>query len=156
MQAELRVEEVFWRVAMKPGRPVAFGMRRDHPVFNLPGNPVSALVCFELLVRPAVNALLGIPDPLPVFQTGTLLASLARNSAVTSSCVPDRSGATSGIGLRPVAGQDSHMIVSAAQADALVRVPRGPASSRPASSCASSPFAEPSPLSRADAQDDRP
>src|SRR6185503_21377368 len=65
VQADLRVEEVFWRVAMKPGRPVAFGMRRDHPVFNLPGNPVSVLVCFELFVRPAVNALLGVPQPLP-------------------------------------------------------------------------------------------
>ena len=39
VQADLRVEEVFWRVAIKPGRPVAFGMRRDHPVFNLPEIP---------------------------------------------------------------------------------------------------------------------
>ena len=125
VQAELRVEEVFWRVAMKPGRPVAFGMRRDHPVFNLPGNPVSALVCFELLVRPAVERLLGIPDPLPVFQTGTLLASLARNSAREEFVRARQERSDSGIGLRPVAGQDSHMIVSAAQADALVRAPRG-------------------------------
>ena len=63
VQEALRVETVFYRVAIKPGRPVSFGMRREHPVFNLPGNPVSALVCFELLVRPAVNVLLGRLDP---------------------------------------------------------------------------------------------
>ena len=61
VQADLRVEEVFWGVAMKPGKPVAFGVRRDHLVFNLPGNPVSVLATFELLVRPAVNALAGLP-----------------------------------------------------------------------------------------------
>ena len=66
VQAELRVEEIFWGVAMKPGKPVAFGVRRDHLVFNLPGNPVSVLATFELLVRPAVNALLGLPAPLPL------------------------------------------------------------------------------------------
>ena len=68
VQQGLRVEEVFWGVALKPGKPVAFGVRRDHLVFNLPGNPVSVLVTFELLVRPAVNALLGLPEPLPRFS----------------------------------------------------------------------------------------
>ncbi len=125
VQADLRVEEVFWRVAMKPGRPVGFGMRRDHPVFNLPGNPVSALVCFEVLVRPAVDALLGIPDPMPAFQIGTLAASLRRNGEREEFVRARREREGSTVNLRPVVGQESHMIVSAAQADALVRVPRG-------------------------------
>src|SRR5918996_3450621 len=77
VQRELRVEEVFWGVAVKPGKPVAFGTRRDHLVFNLPGNPVSVLVTFELFVRPAVNALLGVPDPLPVYERGVLAAGEA-------------------------------------------------------------------------------
>jgi molybdopterin molybdotransferase len=124
--ADLRVEEVFWRVAIKPGRPVAFGVRRDHLVFTLPGNPVSALVCFELLVRPAVNALLGLSSPLPERWRGVLAESVRRGAERDEFLRATRE--TSGDGevvLRPVGGQDSHMIVSAAQADALVHVPRG-------------------------------
>ena len=81
VQSDLRVDEVFWGVAVKPGKPVAFGVRREHLVFNLPGNPVSALVCFELFVRPAIEALQGIPEPLPAFSTGVLAGSVARNAA---------------------------------------------------------------------------
>ena len=57
VEAELGVEEVFWRVAVKPGKPIAFGVRERTLVFGLPGNPVSALVGFELLVKPADRAL---------------------------------------------------------------------------------------------------
>jgi molybdopterin molybdotransferase len=125
VQADLRVDEVFWGVAMKPGRPVAFGMRRSHPVFNLPGNPVSALVCFELLVRPAVRALQGILDPLPVYERGVLGTPVSQNGERDEfvRAQTDRTGAE--ILLQPLRGQESHMIVSAAQADALVLVPRG-------------------------------
>ena len=100
-------------------------MRRSHPVFNLPGNPVSALVCFELLVRPAVNALLGVPEPLPEFDVGTLAAPVQR-SARRDEYVRARSRRVgSDLLLEPTTGQESHMIVSAAQANALVHVPRG-------------------------------
>jgi molybdopterin molybdotransferase len=124
-QAGLRVEEIFWGVRVKPGKPVAFGMRRDHPVFNLPGNPVSVLVCFELFVRPAVNALLGVPRPLPVYQRGVLGAPLRRN-AERDEFVRARTNAGSELPtLDPVDGQESSMIVRAAAADALVRVEAG-------------------------------
>lgn len=125
VQAGLRVNEIFWRVAMKPGRPVAFGMRRDHPVFNLPGNPVSALVGFELLVRPAVEAMLGREQALPVYQAGILAAPLARHEDRDEFVRARREPDAERVVLAPVGGQESHMIVSAAQADALVRVPRG-------------------------------
>ena len=62
-EAELGVEEVFWRVAVRPGKPVAFGVRGRTLVFGLPGNPVSSLVGFELFVRPALLALQGLADP---------------------------------------------------------------------------------------------
>ena len=62
---ELGVEEVFWRVAVKPGKPVSFGVRGRTLVFGLPGNPVSALVGFELFVRPALLALQRRADPGP-------------------------------------------------------------------------------------------
>jgi molybdopterin molybdotransferase len=125
VQAALRVEEVFWGVAIKPGRPVAFGVRRDHLVFNLPGNPVSALVCFEVLVRPAVNALLGIPDPLPTYAAGTLAAPVSRSTQRDEFVRARTASAPEGVALHPVTGQESHMIVSAAHADALAFVPRG-------------------------------
>ena len=81
IEAELGVEEVFWRVAVKPGKPVSFGVRERTLVFGLPGNPVSSLVGFELFVRPAVLALQGHADPLPRFEPGRLAAAAKRNPA---------------------------------------------------------------------------
>jgi molybdopterin molybdotransferase len=125
VQAELRVEEVFWGVAMKPGKPVAFGVRRDHLVFNLPGNPVSVLATFAVLVRPAINALLGLPDPLPAFREGTLAAPVRRNEErdeLLRAVVRSEDGA---VVLEPVLGQESHMIVRTGRAGALAWIPAG-------------------------------
>src|SRR5437762_6023196 len=80
IEAELGVEEVFWRVAVKPGKPVAFGVRGSTLVFGLPGNPVSSLVGCELFVKPAIRALQGAADPLPRFERGRLASSLTRNA----------------------------------------------------------------------------
>ena len=55
----------FWRVAMKPGRPLAFGRVGDALFFGLPGNPVSAMVTYYQLVQPALRALAGLPDAGP-------------------------------------------------------------------------------------------
>ncbi|MCY4086049.1 MAG: molybdopterin molybdotransferase MoeA [Actinomycetia bacterium] len=124
-QAAAQVEEVFHGVAIKPGKPVGFGMRRSHPVFNLPGNPVSSLVCFELLVRPAVNALLGLPEPLPAFDDGTLVAAIRRGPRRDEYVRASTRREGSDLLLEPATGQESHMIVSTAKANALVHVPRG-------------------------------
>jgi molybdopterin molybdotransferase len=56
---DLGMEMVFWRVAMKPGKPVAFGKIQGKPVFGLPGNPVSSMVAFEQFVRPALLKMMG-------------------------------------------------------------------------------------------------
>ncbi|HZS25226.1 MAG TPA: gephyrin-like molybdotransferase Glp [Gaiellaceae bacterium] len=121
----LGVEEVFWRVAIKPGKPVSFGVRGATLVFGLPGNPVSSLVGCELFVKSAVRALQGERDPLPRLQTGILAAPLLRNDA-RDEFVRARSHVDArGVVLEPLAGQESHMIVRAAAADALVHVPRG-------------------------------
>jgi molybdopterin molybdotransferase len=125
VEAELGVEEVFWRVAVKPGKPVAFGVRGETLVFGLPGNPVSALVGFELFVEPAILALQGVPDPLPPFEPGRIATarrqSPERDELVRASLRLDEHGVV----LEPLSGQESHMIVRAAAADALVHVPRG-------------------------------
>jgi molybdopterin molybdotransferase len=59
VQSELGVERRLWGVAMKPGKPLAFGICGRTLVFGLPGNPVSAMVSFELFVRPAILRLMG-------------------------------------------------------------------------------------------------
>jgi molybdopterin molybdotransferase len=125
VEAELGVEEVFWRVAVKPGKPISFGVRGSTLVFGLPGNPVSSLVGFELFVRPAVAALQGARRPGPVYETGRLGVSLRRNSARDELVRAQRVAGVGGSLLRPLGGQESHMIVRAAAADALVLVPRG-------------------------------
>jgi molybdopterin molybdotransferase len=125
VEAELGVEEVFWRVAVRPGKPVSFGVRGQTLVFGLPGNPVSTLVGCELFVRPALLALQGAGDPGPRFSAGRLAETVSRNP-VRDDLLRARSEVTDdGVVLSPVTGQESHMIVRAAEADALVLVPRG-------------------------------
>jgi molybdopterin molybdotransferase len=58
---EMGVNMIFWRVAMKPGEPLAFGTLQGKPLFGLPGNPVSTMVTFEQFVRPALRKMLGHP-----------------------------------------------------------------------------------------------
>jgi molybdopterin molybdotransferase len=122
---ELGVERVFWGVAVRPGKPLFFGVRGDSLVFGLPGNPVSTFVSFELFVRTALRASEGERDPAPRFLPGQLAGSLRRN-AQRDDLV--RARARSGAGgtlVEPLSGQESHMIARAASANALVFVPRG-------------------------------
>ena len=119
--AELGAVEVFWRVAVKPGKPVAFSVHGETLVFGLPGNPVSSLVGFELFVRPALRALQGARAPGPLYLRGRLARSVRRNAQRDELVRARRRGEV----LEPLDGQDSHMIVRAASADALVLVARG-------------------------------
>jgi molybdopterin molybdotransferase len=125
-ESALGVDEVFWRVAVKPGKPVSFGVRGPTLVFGLPGNPVSSLVGFELFVRPAILALQRHADPLPRFEPGRLAAA-AKRSGRRDQLIRARTRPTSdgAVELEPLAGQESHMIATAAGADALLLVPRG-------------------------------
>ena len=123
--AELGVREVFWGVAVKPGKPVSFGIRARTLVFGLPGNPVSTLAGFELFVRPAVLKLQGAAEPGPRFLPGRLVSAVRLNP-FRDQLVRARARADGDeVALEPVTGQESHMIVRAAGADALVHVPRG-------------------------------
>jgi molybdopterin molybdotransferase len=126
IEEELGVDEVFWQVAVKPGKPVSFGVRGSCLVFGLPGNPVSSLVGFELFVRPAVLALQGLADPLPRFEPGRL-SSDAQPNAHRDQLVRARIRVDGdhAIVLEPLSGQESHMIARASGADALVLLPRG-------------------------------
>jgi molybdopterin molybdotransferase len=123
--AELGVEEIFWGVAVKPGKPLAFGVRGETLVFGLPGNPVSSLVGSLLFVRPALLARQGVADPAPMFVHGRLSRSLRRNAQRDEFVRAKRVESTDGPVLEAIVGQESHMIVRAAVADALIHVPRG-------------------------------
>ena len=124
VESELGVEEIFWRVAARPGKPVSFGVRGRTLVFGLPGNPVSSLVGFELFVRPAILALQGA-EPGPHYRPGILAVAVRRNKArdelLRARIRPDGEAVV----LEPLRGQESHMIVRASGAGALVHVPRG-------------------------------
>ena len=122
IEAELGVEEVFWGVSVRPGKPLAFGVRGRTLVFGLPGNPVSSLVSAVLFVLPALRALQGERDPAPPYRLGTLARVIrpdARRDELARA-VLTRDGT-----LEPLSGQESHMIVRAAAANALVYVPAG-------------------------------
>lgn len=122
---ELGVEEDFWGVSVRPGKPLAFGVRGRTLVFGLPGNPVSALVAVELFVRPALLALQGAAEPGPRYELARLAAPVRRN-AVRDSLLRARTRHDGGETLlEPLGGQESHMIARAAGADALAFVPAG-------------------------------
>jgi len=125
VERELGVEEVFWGVAVKPGRPISFGVHGSTLVFGLPGNPVSALVGFELFVRPALLALQGAADPRPPLQRGVLTQPIRQNAQRDELVRARSSRVAAEVELEPLSGQESHMIVRAAAADALVLVRRG-------------------------------
>ncbi len=125
IETELGVEEVFWRVAVKPGKPIAFGLRGSTLVFGLPGNPVSTLVGYELFVRPAVLALQGLADPLPKFLHGRLARATRRDPARDELLRAHLHIGDEGVLVEPVSGQESHMIVRAGASRALVLIRRG-------------------------------
>jgi len=119
----------FWKIAMKPGKPLMFGRLGDTPMVGLPGNPVSALVCFVLYVKPALSKLLGLAEePLSPerarlatdlgannFREDFIRARLSRNDAGELVATPFRV-------------QDSSMMATFAEADCLIRrAPDAPA-----------------------------
>ena len=124
-EAELEVEEVFWGVAIKPGKPLSFGVRGETLVFGLPGNPVSSLVGALVFVTPALLARQGAAHPQPRYAAGVASSSLQRNVHRDEFVRAIRSYGEDEVSLEPILGQESHMIARAAEADAIVHVPQG-------------------------------
>jgi molybdopterin molybdotransferase len=125
VESDLGVEEVFWKVAVKPGKPLSFGVRGSTLVFGLPGNPVSALVGAVVFAAPAVRALQGAAKPGPAYEPGRAGRPLRRNAERDEFLRARIVIGDDVVLLEPVTGQESHMIVRSASADALVHVPRG-------------------------------
>jgi len=117
----------FWKIAMRPGKPLIFGHLGATPLLGLPGNPVSSMVCALLFLRPAVSAMLGLSSrTLPLRKArlrGSLAANDGRQDYLRAAC-EERDG---DLWARPFAAQDSSMLKIFAQADALiVRRPHAP------------------------------
>ena len=120
----LGVQEVFWRVTHKPGKPLWFGVAPSGTlVFGLPGNPVSSLVCFELFVRQALEEMTGATArPRMVARLAAPVRRLAeRDHAVRCRLAAGLDGEL----LHPQTDQDSHLIAHAAAADAVALVAAG-------------------------------
>ncbi len=118
----------FYKVAMRPGKPLMAGRVRGVPMVGLPGNPVSALVCGHVFLRPALDAMLGLPAaPLqrhPARLQGRIEAGGPREHYMRARLFHGPDGATA----QPFDAQDSAMLGNLAAADCLiVRAPNAPA-----------------------------
>jgi molybdopterin molybdotransferase len=124
VQDELGVRRRFWGVATKPGKPLAFGVRGETLVFGVPGNPVAAMVSFEMYVRPAILALQGRRDVYrPWFfarSAEPVLRTKGRTEARRCRVTHDTDGSMRFTTTGP---QGSGILSSMAGADGLVFVP---------------------------------
>jgi molybdopterin molybdotransferase len=119
---ELGAEQVFWGVALRPGKPTWFGTRDRTLIFGLPGNPVSAMVTFQLFVRPAIRTMLGAHE------------IVERSTAILDEDYPKQPGRAHLVRCRvelrddgwhasPTGPQGSHVLTSMLDADALAVIP---------------------------------
>jgi molybdopterin molybdotransferase len=123
------VEEVLWRVQIRPGKPLWFGRRGEQLVFGLPGNPLSTIVCFCMFIAPALRRLGGEPDALPRLERGRLAVAAAasdgRTTFLTSRIVPAADGV---LEATPTGRQGSHMTGALGESDGFAVVPDSPGS----------------------------
>ncbi len=124
--SDIGVKQIFWKVAMKPGKPNYFGVKDKKLVFGLPGNPVSAMVSYYTLIRPSLLKMMGVPEPSPFTLQARLTERITKK--------PERMEFVRGIMERgndgelyvnPAKGQDSHMIGGMAKANCLIYFPKG-------------------------------
>ena len=120
--ADLGAEQAFWGVALKPGRPTWFGARGSTLVFGLPGNPVSAMVTFVLLVRPALDALGGGP-PGNRRAMARLAADYEKLPGRTHAVRCRLEAREDGWHAHPTKEQGSHILTSMLGADCLALIP---------------------------------
>jgi molybdopterin molybdotransferase len=119
--AQLGAELAFWRVAMKPGKPVAVATLDGTPYYGLPGNPVSAMVSFLLFVRPAIRAAMGAAQPFDLPSLRVTLSAPVRVRGERRSYLRARITVEDGeLRAAPAGNQGSHVLTSMAGANALV------------------------------------
>jgi molybdopterin molybdotransferase len=117
---ELGAEMKFWKVAMKPGQPLAFGVIAGKPAFGLPGNPVSAMVSFEQFVRPALLMAAGRNEIFRPIIQATLEEEVRKHSGRRHFMRAIVSVQNGEYRVRTTGDQDSHILMSLVKANALM------------------------------------
>jgi molybdopterin molybdotransferase len=121
--SDLGLERAFWKIAMRPGKPLMAGRVLGIPMLGLPGNPVSAIVCGHLFLIPMLKAMLGLPDPAPQTLTAVLGSDLPANGPRAHYMRARLSTPDGKATVTPFARQDSALLTILTEADALVIVP---------------------------------
>ena len=133
VSAALRSEGMeldFWKIAMRPGKPLIYGRLGNQRVLGMPGNPVAALICGLVFLVPMLHRLLGLREDAPAASRGDPRRRRSRPTARGSiTCVPLRPGGRAATRVvAPLAAQDSALMADFARADCLiVRPPDAPA-----------------------------
>jgi molybdopterin molybdotransferase len=123
---ECGVDEVFWRVRIKPGKPLWFGRRGATLVFGLPGNPLSTIVCFCVFIAPALRRLQGEAGARPRYEAGRLTApAQASDGRTTYLTAALRPGADGVLEATPTERQGSHMTGALGESDGFAIAPHG-------------------------------
>ena len=121
---DLGSEIVFWKIAMKPGKPLTFSMLSKRPLFGLPGNPVSSFVSFEQFVRPAILKMSGHTDIFRKTIRATLTEGIKKKDDgrrhFLRSTLTYINGSYS---VSALSGQGSNMLASLASANSLLIIP---------------------------------
>lgn len=118
--AELGVEERFWKVAQKPGKPFAFGVREGVPVFGLPGNPVSCLVCLYVYVVPALRVMMGAEQVFLPSLRARMAHSVTKAKGLTEFVRCKLEGAPESRRARSTGTQSSGVLRSLSVGDGLI------------------------------------
>ena len=113
----------FWRVAIKPGHPLAFGTTQKNIVFGLPGNPVSSMVCFEEFVAPALRRMLGHSRLYRRTVTARLAHAIKFRPGRTEFVRVQLSCDEAGYVVSSTGTQSSGVLLSMARADGLLVIP---------------------------------
>ena len=123
----------FWRIRVQPGKPLAFGSLWDRPVVGLPGNPVSALVTFELFVRPLVRAMLGLSGSGRTVLRATASERVPKDPERRTYLRVTLRREGDGFVAAPAGGQGSAQLRPLAAANGLLIVPEGDEAAEPGS-----------------------
>jgi molybdopterin molybdotransferase len=118
--SEIGYQERFWKVAQKPGKPLTFGLCGRVPVFGLPGNPVSSLVCFYLYVLPALRTMMGFGRVHLPSTSATLTETMRKAAGLTEFVRCSLEGSPDEYRARSTGTQSSGALRSLSLGDGLI------------------------------------
>jgi molybdopterin molybdotransferase len=132
---EMGMRLLFWKVRQRPGKPLAFGLLNEIPVFGLPGNPVSSAVCFQQYVRPALGRMLGCGDLETKLYAAVLSVAVSKTPGLHHFVRGQASFTGEALlSVRDVGPQESNIYSSVVKANCLIHLPEQ-SGDCPAGSC---------------------